>query len=464
MSDAYFKYEAGLKRLLERLGSDHSFYADALRYQQRLQDNITQTRRYGDTETRRAERAQIVDALNHPALETMGISFDELCGLEWDESVQATPIEPSDTLPPSPFGPMSSEPKPSSLEQLWDELKCSLWGQIIALLVFLISLLEGLFGIFDVPPCPRRLILVILTVVGGGTILGFSFLPRCRTRYQAWDRRLTLGLLVISTGVLGWLTYQGCMPTNRCPAVTLSASPEEITPGGRASLTTDADDPESDPLDYLWEATASGLQNEGGPYKNPRNEYVAPPSSAGETVKVKVKVNDHHCGSRIEATTVIHIVLPSGNDTPTATPTSTTTLMDTPTNTLSPTLTPTPTSTPTSTATVVHLTDARVHFTVVLSDDVEQEIHVGGTLALRSGDAALITVNVTVNQSPFPRLLAYNYFAPRRNIPEEHTGPSASYVAPEQPGSDIITVQITDLVTGDTILRSIKVVVDKKSP
>jgi len=140
---------------------------------------------------------------------------------------------------------------------------------------------------------------------------------------------------------------------------------------------------------------------------------------------------------------------------PTSTPTSASTL----------TLTPTPiTATPTSIATVVHLTDARVHFTVVLSDDVEREIHVGDTLTLRSSDAALITVNVTVNQSPFPRLLAYNYFAPRGNIPEEHAGPNASYVAPEQPGSDIITVQITDLVTGDTILRSIKVVVDKKSP
>jgi hypothetical protein len=120
------------------------------------------------------------------------------------------------------------------------------------------------------------------------------------------------------------------------------------------------------------------------------------------------------------------------------------------------------TPTPAPTATVVRLTDARVHFTVVPGDDDEQDVSAGSTLILRPGDAALITVNVTVNQSRFPRPLAHHYFAPRGIIPEEHTGPKASYVAPEQPGPDVITVQITDTAMDDTILRSINVIVSEE--
>ena len=79
MTDALTPYEIGLTRLLERLGSNHARYADALVYWQRLQENITQARQYGDTEMRRAERAQIVNALNGLASEAVGESFNELC-------------------------------------------------------------------------------------------------------------------------------------------------------------------------------------------------------------------------------------------------------------------------------------------------------------------------------------------------------------------------------------------------
>ncbi len=64
MSDAFTPYEIGLERLAEQFGKDHPCYAGALVYQQRLQENIAQARQYGDTETRRAERPQIIDGLN----------------------------------------------------------------------------------------------------------------------------------------------------------------------------------------------------------------------------------------------------------------------------------------------------------------------------------------------------------------------------------------------------------------
>lgn len=69
MSDAFADYETELNRLLIWLGRDHPRYTEALVLQRRLLENLAWARLYGDTETRRAERAQILDTLNHLALE-----------------------------------------------------------------------------------------------------------------------------------------------------------------------------------------------------------------------------------------------------------------------------------------------------------------------------------------------------------------------------------------------------------
>jgi hypothetical protein len=79
--DIYTSYEAGQAELLRRLAREDPRYADALVYQQRLYDNLAQSRRYGETETRKAERAVIIDQLNRLSLSTLGVSFNELCGL-----------------------------------------------------------------------------------------------------------------------------------------------------------------------------------------------------------------------------------------------------------------------------------------------------------------------------------------------------------------------------------------------
>ncbi len=77
-TDTFSAYEVGLRQLLEKLGRDHPRYAEALTYQQRLEENISQARRYGDTETRGATRAEIVDRLNELALAELDVSFNEL--------------------------------------------------------------------------------------------------------------------------------------------------------------------------------------------------------------------------------------------------------------------------------------------------------------------------------------------------------------------------------------------------
>jgi hypothetical protein len=92
MTDVYTSYETGLRALLERLGRDHPRYEEALTYQQRLTDNVQSTRRYGDTEARRAERAEIVDRLNALALETLDASYSALCQSEEKAQGTAPPL------------------------------------------------------------------------------------------------------------------------------------------------------------------------------------------------------------------------------------------------------------------------------------------------------------------------------------------------------------------------------------
>ncbi|MCD6345751.1 MAG: hypothetical protein J7M17_09160 [Anaerolineae bacterium] len=107
MTDVFAAYERGLAELLKRLGKDHLRYAEALTLQTRLLKNIAQARRYGDTETRRAERAQIVDALNRLAVEAVGKSFNEWCGMPADEeAIQNGIRSPSLSLPPRRKQPM----------------------------------------------------------------------------------------------------------------------------------------------------------------------------------------------------------------------------------------------------------------------------------------------------------------------------------------------------------------------
>jgi HEAT repeat protein len=80
MTNVFEPYEIGLRRLLELLGSDHPDNADLLLYQQRLRENILKARKYGDTDTLKHERAQIVDALNRLTREATQTTFTGLCG------------------------------------------------------------------------------------------------------------------------------------------------------------------------------------------------------------------------------------------------------------------------------------------------------------------------------------------------------------------------------------------------
>jgi len=91
VSSVFTQYEVGLVRLLEQLGKEHSRYTEALTIQTRLLENIRQARLYGDHPASSAERARIVGSLNRLAMDTVGKSFNELCGLTRNEPVLTVP-------------------------------------------------------------------------------------------------------------------------------------------------------------------------------------------------------------------------------------------------------------------------------------------------------------------------------------------------------------------------------------
>ncbi len=78
-------YRRGLETLLEQLaarggrGADAP-YADVLTLQGRMLDALRSAELFGDTESRRSERAQILDVLNRLALKHLDVSFNALCG------------------------------------------------------------------------------------------------------------------------------------------------------------------------------------------------------------------------------------------------------------------------------------------------------------------------------------------------------------------------------------------------
>ena len=107
MSDAFTPYETGLARFLERLGQDHPRYTEALTLEAQLRENVGVARLDGDTETRRADRARILRVLNRLALETVQISFNDLCGFPGVETGGTSlPLRAESLgLGTHPFGP-----------------------------------------------------------------------------------------------------------------------------------------------------------------------------------------------------------------------------------------------------------------------------------------------------------------------------------------------------------------------
>jgi hypothetical protein len=90
MIDIFTQYEKGLNRLLEKLGLDHPRRDEAMTLQKGLKENIAEAERFGNTDSRRAKRAEIVDTLNQLATETIDTNFSELC---WTDKTGSTDLQ-----------------------------------------------------------------------------------------------------------------------------------------------------------------------------------------------------------------------------------------------------------------------------------------------------------------------------------------------------------------------------------
>lgn len=110
--DDYFdRYESGLKVLLERLGANHPRYGETLTYEQRLRENIRTVELFGDSESRRQERANVIVLLNELTRSILGVSFNDLCVLgvgalepekvwqEWEQEIRSRLLLYGEVIP-----------------------------------------------------------------------------------------------------------------------------------------------------------------------------------------------------------------------------------------------------------------------------------------------------------------------------------------------------------------------------
>jgi len=93
VADRFSTYKEGVWRLVQFLDGDDPRYVAVLTYCSRLAGNIHLTRLFGDTETRRSERVEIIDRLNALTEEALGVSFDALCQLKQATGGTSTPQE-----------------------------------------------------------------------------------------------------------------------------------------------------------------------------------------------------------------------------------------------------------------------------------------------------------------------------------------------------------------------------------
>ena len=92
MSDAFTLYEKGLREFQQRLGKQHERLLDFFNYEHQLCTNIQRARDDGETPILSADRSRIVRQLNALAVETVGVSFNEMCGLGRHEPVLTRPM------------------------------------------------------------------------------------------------------------------------------------------------------------------------------------------------------------------------------------------------------------------------------------------------------------------------------------------------------------------------------------
>lgn len=180
-NDPLSVYEDNLRCLLARLRGDRSLYQDVLVYEQRLTENINHTRRYGDTDKRKADRAEIIDRLNDLSLSIWNTPFTELCSAP-------------DTVPfQSPAETLQMNEPPEEITWMWT----------MRIGVFLVAIASVFWLIFQ--PGFEPLITTITSILGIA-----AYLVLQRSRYQQYlDRLLALFLAIFVPILITLFIFRG---------------------------------------------------------------------------------------------------------------------------------------------------------------------------------------------------------------------------------------------------------------
>lgn len=90
----------------------------------------------------------------------------------------------------------------------------------------------------------------------------------------------------------------------------------------------------------------------------------------------------------------------------------------------------------------IKLDAANVRFVVTRENGDINQYSAGRVMRVAPGSSLLIEMGVDADDTSFSHKLAYHYFAARGSVQAANMGHTASYVAPLQPGTDILSVEI----------------------
>lgn len=79
IKDIFSVYEIAFQNLADNIEKENPSYTEFLIYQQRFLENISLTKLYGDNETRKTERAEIINRINGISKSISGKTFNDIC-------------------------------------------------------------------------------------------------------------------------------------------------------------------------------------------------------------------------------------------------------------------------------------------------------------------------------------------------------------------------------------------------
>ena len=101
----------------------------------------------------------------------------------------------------------------------WIKQRLLFYYLVLWLVGGLLGVVANLTQVFELSLCLRLSIITAGAFAGGIAVLGYSLLPEQRRQYRAWERILTLIVVLASSAILLWITIAQCPRTPPPPGV-----------------------------------------------------------------------------------------------------------------------------------------------------------------------------------------------------------------------------------------------------